>query len=50
MAVGRSGLDQVLFAGGRSPDELLELDDPLERLAAANPAQRRRSSSASARG
>jgi RNA polymerase sigma factor (TIGR02999 family) len=34
---GRACLDEALLAGGRSPDELLELDDLLERLAAANP-------------
>src|SRR6516225_5041152 len=34
---GRAGLDEALLAGGRSPEELLELDDLLERLAAANP-------------
>jgi RNA polymerase sigma factor (TIGR02999 family) len=34
---GRADLDEALLAGGRSPDELLELDDLLERLAAANP-------------
>ena len=34
---GRAGLDEALLAGGRSPDELLELDDLLDRLAAANP-------------
>ena len=34
---GRAGLDDALLAGGRSPDELLELDDLLEQLAAANP-------------
>jgi RNA polymerase sigma factor (TIGR02999 family) len=33
----RDELDEALLAGGRSPDELLELDDLLERLAAANP-------------
>jgi hypothetical protein len=49
MAVGRSGLDQALLAGGRSPGELLEQDDPLERLAAANPVRRRSSGSASSR-
>jgi RNA polymerase sigma factor (TIGR02999 family) len=34
---GRADLDEALLAGGRSPEELLELDDLLERLAAANP-------------
>jgi RNA polymerase sigma factor (TIGR02999 family) len=34
---GRADLDEALLAGGRSPDELLELDDLLERLAATNP-------------
>jgi RNA polymerase sigma factor (TIGR02999 family) len=34
---GRSDLDDALLAGGRSPDELLELDDLLEQLAAVNP-------------
>src|SRR5262249_39265346 len=34
---GRADLDEALLAGGRSPDELLELDDLLERLAAADP-------------
>jgi RNA polymerase sigma factor (TIGR02999 family) len=34
---GRADLDEALLAGGRTPDELLELDDLLERLAAANP-------------
>jgi RNA polymerase sigma factor (TIGR02999 family) len=34
---GRADLDEALLAGGRSSDELLELDDLLERLAAANP-------------
>jgi RNA polymerase sigma factor (TIGR02999 family) len=34
---GRADLDEALHAGGRSPDELLELDDLLDRLAAANP-------------
>jgi len=34
---GRAGLDEALLAEGRSPEELLELDDLLERLAAANP-------------
>jgi RNA polymerase sigma factor (TIGR02999 family) len=34
---GRADLDKALLTGGRSPDEVLELDDLLERLAAANP-------------
>jgi RNA polymerase sigma factor (TIGR02999 family) len=34
---GRAELDAALLAGGRSPEELLELDDLLEQLAAANP-------------
>jgi RNA polymerase sigma factor (TIGR02999 family) len=34
---GRADLDEALLAGGRSPDELLELDDLLDRLAVANP-------------
>jgi RNA polymerase sigma factor (TIGR02999 family) len=34
---GRADLDEALLAGGRSPEELLELDDLLEGLAAANP-------------
>ena len=34
---GRAGLDEALLAGARSPDELLEMDDLLERLAATNP-------------
>jgi RNA polymerase sigma factor (TIGR02999 family) len=35
---GRASLDEpLLLAGGRSPEELLELDDMLERLAAVNP-------------
>jgi len=33
----RADLDTALLAGGRPPEELLELDDLLERLAAANP-------------
>jgi RNA polymerase sigma factor (TIGR02999 family) len=33
---GQADLDEALLAGGRSPDELLELDDLLEQLAAAN--------------
>jgi RNA polymerase sigma factor (TIGR02999 family) len=33
---GQAGVDEALLAGGRSPEELLELDDLLERLAAAN--------------
>jgi RNA polymerase sigma factor (TIGR02999 family) len=33
---GRAGLDEARLAGGRSPDEVLELDDLLERLGAAN--------------
>jgi DNA-directed RNA polymerase specialized sigma24 family protein len=37
MAVGRAGLDEVLLARGRSPDELLERDNLLERLSAAHP-------------
>jgi RNA polymerase sigma factor (TIGR02999 family) len=34
---GRAGLEEAHLAEGRTPDELLELDDLLERLAAANP-------------
>ncbi len=34
---GQADLDKAHLAGGRSPDELLELDDLLEQLAAANP-------------
>jgi RNA polymerase sigma factor (TIGR02999 family) len=34
---GRADLDEAILGGGRSPDELLELDDLLEQLAAANP-------------
>ena len=34
---GRAELDGALLAGGRSPEELLELDDLLEQLAAAKP-------------
>jgi RNA polymerase sigma factor (TIGR02999 family) len=34
---GRADLDEALLAGGRPPDELLELDDLLERLASVNP-------------
>ena len=34
---GRADLDKAHLAGGRSPDEVLELDDLLERLAVANP-------------
>ena len=33
----RTGLDEALLAGGRSQEELLELDDLIERLTAANP-------------
>jgi RNA polymerase sigma factor (TIGR02999 family) len=34
---GRADLDEALLPVGRSPDELLELDDLLEQLNAANP-------------
>src|SRR5262249_10375930 len=34
---GRAVLEEAQLAGGRSPDEVLELDDLLEQLAAANP-------------
>src|SRR6516162_4622549 len=34
---GRADLVEIPLAGARSPEELLELDDLLERLAAANP-------------
>ena len=34
---GRTALHEAHLAGGRSPDEVLELDDLLGRLAAANP-------------
>jgi RNA polymerase sigma factor (TIGR02999 family) len=34
---GRADLVETHLAGGRTPEELLELDDLLERLAAANP-------------
>jgi RNA polymerase sigma factor (TIGR02999 family) len=34
---GRVSLDEVHLAGGRSPEDVLELDDMLDQLAAANP-------------
>jgi RNA polymerase sigma factor (TIGR02999 family) len=33
----RADMDEALLSGGRSPDDLLELDDLLGRLAATNP-------------
>jgi RNA polymerase sigma factor (TIGR02999 family) len=42
---GQVGLDDAHLVGCRSPEELLELDDLPERLAAANPRRRRSSSS-----
>lgn len=35
--LGRADLDEASLPGGRPPDELLELDDLLEHLAAENP-------------
>jgi RNA polymerase sigma factor (TIGR02999 family) len=34
---GRADFDEALLAGNRSPEQVLELDDLLERLAAVNP-------------